>query len=264
MKSSDEPLWINGEQIGDLPFHYRARAPRDVWMLDNKRNGFYIPRSNDRLVVRRSKQKWTYIFNRYLRDPSNNPGTIAKGDKRFVETKDASAELERYYRPTQGDFSLAYLDHGNAPQNRSYEYATLVATTPDEMREFARGMNDLKNAPYSVRQADDNAHILYDRDAEIWGYVLFEAGDRGAYPGPLIGNSRPCYAMLKKNGEGYLVSVSSSDLSQSEPIRVVLRDRLSFARNNERYRVVEQPAGGTTLEFDYRDYTPILAEVVRE
>ena len=57
---------------------------------------------------------------------------------------------------TYGDFSSAWINHGYAPQNGTYEYLVWIQPTAQEQKEI----HPLDT--YQVIQANNNAHIVYD------------------------------------------------------------------------------------------------------
>ena len=73
--------------------------------------------------------------------------------------------------PTQGDWMTLTVNHGKAPKGRAYQYVILPQMTGEAMAKFA------KKPTYKVLQQDCNAHIVFDEEAGVTSYVLFETAD---------------------------------------------------------------------------------------
>lgn len=66
----------------------------------------------------------------------------------------------------------AYLNHGINPSNKSYEYVVIPnggTTKALELQELQK-----TNSAYQVLQQDSDAHIVRDKQNQLWGYALFD------------------------------------------------------------------------------------------
>lgn len=70
---------------------------------------------------------------------------------------------------TKGKFSSAWIEHGKAPKNATYEYMVLIQPSVSDLDELR------KAAPYEVLQRDQTAHVVYDKKTGIMAYAAFEA-----------------------------------------------------------------------------------------
>jgi hypothetical protein len=200
-------------------------AGQGQWLLDNKRTGYYIHPGGE-VHVARHRQQWTYMIDRFLIAPNDNP-IISYHDRKYRHKN--MAENERYFKPSAGNFALACFDHGLKPANASCAYTLVVETTPEKMKDFAAAMTSADSAPYKVLQQDRRAHILYDRASQTTGYVLFEANEAIEAEGPVLANSRPCFVMTRPSQRDLLLSVASVDVALKDPISLRLRGKWSVA-----------------------------------
>ncbi|MCX7935496.1 MAG: hypothetical protein N3A66_09605, partial [Planctomycetota bacterium] len=95
------PIWLNSRKISAFPFRWRGRRGMSAALMDPYGNGYWVPDAGQLRVARRRQQS---------RDAWNQGRTV-------------------------GDFSVAWFDHGRAPQDdgygsQRYHYALLVQTSP--------------------------------------------------------------------------------------------------------------------------------------
>lgn len=69
---------------------------------------------------------------------------------------------------TYGNFSSAWINHGFAPQDSTYEYLVWIQPTEQEQKEVS------PLDTYKVIQADNKAHIVYDIPTGIKAYSAFD------------------------------------------------------------------------------------------
>ena len=231
-----EPCWINGKEIKDFPFATVLSAGQSHWLLDNKRTGYYVHPDCPPLRVARREQSWNYMWDPWLKPKQEFP----KGDP-------------RNYEATKGDFSTAWFEHGSKPDVAECVYTLIPDSTPERMAEFAKEMavetgnskletresragagkeagkvskpsdqvssHKLQAPPYRILQKDSTAHILWDRDSNTIGYVVFDQKWRSPktnhWPlstGHLLSVNRPCAAMVKEADGKLRVSAASTDM----------------------------------------------------
>lgn len=130
-----EGVRINGQQKNQLGFHQNMHATEEhpVCLQDGYRNQYYIK----------------------------------KGDV-HVQIAHQESRHEKNREFTYGDFSSAWINHGYAPQNGTYEYLVWIQPTAQEQKEI----HPLDT--YQVIQANNNAHIVYDVITGIKAYSVFE------------------------------------------------------------------------------------------
>ncbi|WP_175577578.1 chondroitinase family polysaccharide lyase [Photobacterium proteolyticum] len=108
-----------------------------------------------------------------LVDPQNNAYFVPAGEAIRVSAGVQRSVNQKNSKPTQGRFATAVLDHGKAPTDGRYEYAILVDSSKDQVKQFAYEMNS-KRQPYVVMQQDNSGHIVWDRKSNTTAYALFE------------------------------------------------------------------------------------------
>ena len=257
-------------------------------MIDNKGTGYYVHAGAAPVRSVRRPQKWFYLWPDYLVDKNTDPLEARlpkfKNDK-FRDLPDA--DLAQYYKPTTGDFALAYFEHGRKPDAAGCVYSMLIKTTSGEMARFAGEMGkpaagfDVPasrkgtSPPYVILHEDAKAHVLWDRDTATTGYVIFNAGWQGSSEPPPGGDgcggtgvpklelslrsaSRPCLVMLRgETAKGssdsrrrLKVSVASTDWKNESPLALQLNGRWEIASTDAaREAIVKHDRGVTTIEI---------------
>lgn len=152
----------------------------------------------------------------WFTDPSGNGYYIPQGQAcpiRFTRTLQKSRSQDKD-QPTEAPFAKAWIDHGTAPQNSSYEYLILVSQDPHQtgraMERFTAQAKE-QGLPYSVIQADNQAHIVYDKETCTTAYVLFEPGSQ-CTAGAVLSAEAPCLIMEKPQAHSLLLSICDPDL----------------------------------------------------
>lgn len=198
IRPDGEIVTLDGEPLKPYPFERVVSFEKNRWLIDNKQTGYLIPSGNDPLHLSAKKQSWRYMIDRYLVDKSHNPisGDI---DYRNVrgKVKDLGT-LEKYYRPSEGDFALAWFDHGPQPASGSCVYTAVVRTTEEEMKRLA------EKPPCEFILLDDKAHILRDIASDTFGYAIYQAGGNLPPATPLRSCSHPCTVILRRGSDGSL------------------------------------------------------------
>ncbi|GAF72658.1 unnamed protein product, partial [marine sediment metagenome] len=124
LPASDAAVWVSSAKpVTAFPFESTFDDGETVWLMDSVGNGYYAPNARGLRVARRRQQS--------IRD-------VGKGE-------------------TEGDFAVAWIDHGAAPKDDGYEYAMLIQSTPDAVARFA------KDPTYQVLRRDETSHIVRDR-----------------------------------------------------------------------------------------------------
>ncbi|MFI7106299.1 chondroitinase family polysaccharide lyase [Nonomuraea sp. NPDC050227] len=167
------PTVVDGAAVTAFPHQALDGGPR--WLLDDKGIGYYLA-PGQKVALTRSAQT------------SRNNATE---------------------EPTSGDFATAWIRHGTAPRNGTYEYAMVVNATAERMAGFAAAMGDAASAPYRVLHADTAAHVVRDRDTGITGYAVFE---RTRLEGLVREVDTPSMLLVRTEGETLVIAVCDPDL----------------------------------------------------
>lgn len=102
-----------------------------------------------------------------ISDLSGNYYRVASNNQLIVEGKVQNSMHNKTKAATTGNFITARITHDKAPQNAAYEYMIMLRPTPLEQRRWAA------EAPYSVWQANADAHIVHDSISGVVAYVAF-------------------------------------------------------------------------------------------
>ncbi len=89
------------------------------------------------------------------------------GNVQIQITKQESRH-EKTRAVTQGTFASAWIEHGKAPKNGTYEYLVWIQPTDQELKNYEATQT------YEVLQRNDSAHIVHDRLTDITAYAVFE------------------------------------------------------------------------------------------
>ena len=194
LPSRDTPIWLNGsEPVTAFPLEASGNADAASILVDAYGNGYVVPGGQD-LRVRRQHQ----------------------------ESRD-----DKTREPTEGDFALAWLDHGEAPEDASYRYTILLgADASDAARYAVASAGD--RPPNPVLHQDNRAHAVLDAETGVTGLVAFEEvegldlGDS-----PVRSVDRPALVMSQPQEDGSLsLSVCDPALhlkdGESQPVQVML------------------------------------------
>lgn len=190
------PTILDGAPLTGFPEERVLEEGRAHWLLDVQNTGYYVPAGQKIYLARRSQKSRDYA----------NLGA------------------------TEGDFLVAFLDHGRAPQGARYVYLLVVRATPEKMQRFAA------QPPYQILQQDAAAHIVWDAVRQCWAGAFFvpqtvAAYAVGAHTFPVSRVESPCLIMAEEGPQGQLyLSLADPDLhldnkgiSQPQPVRVALR-----------------------------------------
>lgn len=105
--------------------------------------------------------------NYWLHDGYDNYYHVADGTVRS-QIAEQESRHEKTRAVTKGKFSSAWIEHGKAPKNGTYEYMVLIQPSAAEL-------DALRKAPvYEVLQRDGTAHAVYDKKTGITAYAAFE------------------------------------------------------------------------------------------
>ena len=104
----------------------------------------------------------------WLHDGYYNYYHVVDGTVRS-QVADQESRHEKTREKTAGKFSSAWIEHGKAPKDGTYEYMVLIQPSAAELDELQ------KTPAYEVLQRDQMAHVVYDKKTGITGYATFEA-----------------------------------------------------------------------------------------
>jgi len=199
LKADDEgefaPIIVDGDEVSAFPDERVLDPAQRHWFIDAYQVGYYLP--------------------------AGQPTTVA----RQHQTSRSGWDLD----DTEGDMLVAWIDHGIAPTDASYEYMMVVRATPEAMHSLSA------EPPYAVVQRDQDAHIMRHAASGLWGCVLFTEQEVVEHTSdgdmlPLKAVDRACLVMAEVADDGQLyLSVADPDLNlvdgvnEARELRVTLR-----------------------------------------
>ncbi|MFA6294432.1 MAG: polysaccharide lyase family 8 super-sandwich domain-containing protein [Victivallales bacterium] len=117
--------------------------------------------------------------------------------------------------PGEGDFAVAYLDHGVKPVSAACAFLMSVNGVPDQ-------------GSVQLKRLDADAHCAYDEIAKAWIYSSFKPDTAWADCGLLKHVGRAAALIAKESGDGHLnLSLASWDEKNTEAYSVTLQGRWS-------------------------------------
>jgi len=193
-RTTDEEFVVDG--VADAT-HLNSKFDPSVshWLLDNaagsdRGTGYYLPACNEapcpQLTLRRDLTQEAPGHN----GPGRDDGSWGSAD-----------------------YMTAWLDHGTAPSNASYEYVAVPGVTASEMETLAVELDRESEPFYEVHQQDLAAHVIEHVETETFGYALFQTGSE-TLAGPIASSATPAIAMARRSADDQLlITVINPDLA---------------------------------------------------
>lgn len=172
-----------------------------------------------------------------LTDTKGNVYMFRNGYGLTVEKQAQTSPSDTKKKTGSGLFVSAYIDHGTSPHNASYEYLMLVKPTSKEEGKYT------KKLPYTVIQADDDAHVVNDHITGITAYISYKGYDSSS---TLLAQAEPETIVMEREKEdgSVVMSICTPDLGitqkgyttaqSSQPVsrKVVLNGKWDLAQPN--------------------------------
>ncbi|MGF1778443.1 chondroitinase family polysaccharide lyase [Vibrio nomapromontoriensis] len=166
-------IWVNGMHENRSRFEYTLSS--GDWIIDDNSVGYYLIDAPEVTVKRQSQSS------------------------RHNKTKQA----------TSGEFTTAWINHGVAPDNASYQYVVVMNASPSAMTQLALQM---QTAPiYEVVERTDSGQLMVSHSNDLYGYSNFTEGE--FTQGPVRYISTAAQVLVKEQAKRLLVSISSSELA---------------------------------------------------
>lgn len=220
---------INGDEITKFP--YSTTLGKGDWIIDGHGTGYLITDESKVHVVRQHQ--------------------VSKHDQTRAET--------------EGDFSVAWIDHGTSPSNAEYEYLMVLDADKHKMHRLASALIEGNQKPFNVIKKDKNSHIIQDVETGVVAYTSFTAA---TFDGQLVSSvSNPSIIMTKIDENNNLViSGTTPDLNmtrytEAKPIKfsATIKGIWEPVQTNEKVSI-SHSGSQTTLTFEI--YFGIPQEVV--
>ena len=190
-----QPLYTSEDEVKKFPATVvlKSQGKNNNWVVDPYGSGYYML-SNDAVHIKKEHQH--SYHNKY----SINTGAMEARGKGVKET--------------EADYASAWIDHGMAPDNGSYQYVIYPFLDAKDQKNFGKMAE--KDDSYAIKRADAVAHIVHDNPSNTTGYVIFEA-NKPLDNGILNSVSEPAFVMLKENSDNLItISAVQPDLNFSK------------------------------------------------
>lgn len=185
-----------------------------------------------------------------VNDTKGNLYVVRNGKGLVVEKKIQSSQNDTKKKTGEDIFISAYINHGVAPSEASYEYMMVVKANPQDRSKY------LKTVPYSVIQADNSAHVVKDDVTGITAYISYKGYKSDA---TLVADMpEEVIVMERTKAEGGIVmSVCTPDLGitekgyttkqQSQPLVKTVKLNGTWKLKSEMSNVTVFSDGGNTV-----------------
>ncbi|AOW08570.1 chondroitinase family polysaccharide lyase [Flavobacterium gilvum] len=175
LKDDAIPVYTDAGAVSSFPISTEAGKR----IVDPFGNGYYVI-SQQNIQMSKKKQQ-SYLGTYSVNNGPKSPETAIK--------------------KTEGDFAAAWIDHGTAPQDASYQYVIYPFMSSNDQQNF-KAKTEADAANYKIIRADNKAHIVLDKTSNTMGCVFFEAGK---YDDILIREvSDPSILMLQQKADNAL------------------------------------------------------------
>ncbi|MFD2160579.1 hypothetical protein ACFSW8_16865 [Rubritalea tangerina] len=207
------PLTINAEVYSQ---NYQTILPSDRshTLLDASQTGYYIPKGNPPIHIRRGNQGYTYALSSQLKPgaPKNLPSTI----KNRQQLRESIDQFSPIIRPA----SLAYFDHGNAPNNDQCHFHVLVNSSHLELKKFHHAMES--STPPIYQDIQNHYHYLIDQSSQTHALVTFQPDTTFTHTSLVQKLNRPSTLMWHQNKNHCQLVIGSTDLKNNTPFSITL------------------------------------------
>ncbi len=224
MLTNDETLEINEEKAKIFPYCRKI----------NKTN-------NKHVVIKNLTGEYYYL---------------PQGQSLVIEKKRQDSKENKRMNPTHGNFATAYIRHGIAPQNETYEYMILLDASKPQIKKLKKGITE-----YDVVRKDEIAHIVQDRLSGVRGYAIFEdfASADDAY---LEKSDKEIMIMMKPMGDKLKMSVCDPDLHLGEYIYTTSTESSPITREitlKGKFALSDAPASVSLLHLDNNTVISVIS-----
>ncbi|MFY0715248.1 hypothetical protein J1D01_16415 [Seonamhaeicola sp. NFXS20] len=187
------PVYNSTETIKKFPYKIELKSDSQKWIIDPYGNGYHILSNNSVIVKKETQHSY---HNKY----SINTGKMNPKGKGAKETK--------------GNYATAWIDHGFAPKDASYQYVIYPFLNKNEQERFSNRITEEDD--FDIVRADSIAHIITDKSIHTTAYVIFE-NEQMLSKGYLKEVSKPAFVMINHSGNNSLtISAVQPDLNFPE------------------------------------------------
>ena len=245
ISSASGSLTVNGVDISDT-YKETNNLENNLWMITPHNTGYYVPKGNDAVEIIYGEQKTP---NQNGSD-ADNPQTAAIAAKAFI-------------------------NHGFAPSNGSYEFVVIPNTTKDKMQNLAARLGDDGGEIYKIECHTGQLHAVTYKPGSITAYTFFDAMDDISF-GHIKASATEQLVLLKESGTGMNtrleMSVSNANmrdesnsiwhfLLQPTQTSITVKGNWKLADNVEGVSVKNENEE-TTLSYELSEGNPIYFTLI--
>ncbi|WP_269782897.1 polysaccharide lyase family 8 super-sandwich domain-containing protein [Photobacterium phosphoreum] len=129
---------------------------------------------------------------------------------------------------THGNFSTAWLPHGDRPVNEAYEYVMVMNATPTKMIAVKTSMDN--GEYFRTLQSNVNKQVLFSVKDNLYGYTAYSDKGVSYAQGPLRFVNNTAVTLVQEHQNRLEVSISSPELYLNDTVAATPADyRLEFA-----------------------------------
>lgn len=249
-----EFVTLDGAPIKTFPHQQTVTFEKNHWLIDDKGTGYLIPAGNDPLNLSIQPQEWLYMIDKFLVDPKQNPISKPVTYQNIRGHIKDLAAIEKFYRPTRGNFALAWFDHGSQPKSAACAYTVVIRTTPGEMKQLAA------QPDHRILRFDDKVHIVHDLPSDTHGYAIHQPVNLPHAEGLLLACSEPCFLMIRRDGKKLRCSLAFAKFKNADPypdVRITLTLDGKWSLPGGGMVTATCTGNSTTLVVKPRDNTPM-------
>ena len=145
-----------------------------------------------------------------LRDVTGTSYYIPAGQDLVVSKSLQTSKENKTMKNTNGNFAVAYLNHGTAPQKAQYEYLIMLEAASAQIEACKKG-----DKGYQLLTQTRDAHIVYFPVEGVRGYAFFEtySNDKDPY---VLQSDAETMVMLRQADQDLKLSICSPDINQTQ------------------------------------------------
>ena len=184
---------------------YQVALPTKSKLPETKTHAHHQPHAASTLPAKFQPSTTGPASAHWLLDPVGNGYFFPESQKIETKVQHQQSIDNGGAHNTEGEFAVAWLNHGPAPNGATYAYAIRPDTT-------VRSMQDYAAAPdFKILRRDDVAHIVQLPAKQIVGYVFFTAVTNLNLDA-VAGADAPCLIMTHRKGNRLILTVADPDL----------------------------------------------------
>jgi len=184
--ASFAPIYVNSTTAVSSSSYSNtiSTSSGSAWMVTGQTTGYYIPQGGGTVSVLRGSQT-----------TPDQSDTTTSGSPHITNT---------------ANYSKAYISHGAAPANGTYQFVMVPGTTPSVMQTLAVTLDG--GSVYTVLKQTDSLHAVFYRPDSVTAYAFFNPNNN-VNIGYIKSISNKGLVGVKKKGDTLTLTVNNPDLN---------------------------------------------------